>query len=266
MPSCPSDETLTGLLADTLTTAERDSLARHVEGCVPCQEKLARLTGTPDTETWRRAGHPPQGSEAEGGMVRRLKQVPPSTTAYRPGRADRPAGDSPPPADPAPAAVVSEPPAVPGYQILGELDRGGMGVVYQARQVALQRTVALKMVQNGAHAGPRELARFRAEAAVIARLQHPNIVQIYDVGEAAGRPYFALEFVAGGSLAQHLHGTPQPVRPAAQLVETLARAVHAAHANGVVHRDLKPANILLQRSAVSGQKKAACLCFLTSVL
>ena len=76
-------------------------------------------------------------------------------------------------------------------------------------------------------------------------MQHPNIVQIYDVGEAAGRPYFVLEFVAGGSLAQHLEGTPQPVRPAAQLVETLARAVHAAHTNGVIHRDLKPANILL---------------------
>jgi serine/threonine protein kinase len=125
-----------------------------------------------------------------------------------------------------------------------------MAVVYQARQVALQRTVALKMVLNGAHAGPKELARFRTEAAVIARLQHPNIVQIYDVGEAAGRPYFALEFVAGGSLAQHLHGAPQPMRPAAQMVETLARAVHAAHANGVVHRDLKPANILLSGSGV----------------
>ena len=88
---------------------------------------------------------------------------------------------------------------------------------------------------------------------MIARLQHPNIVQIYDVGEAAGRPYFVLEFVAGGSLAQHLQGTPQPVRPAAQLVETLARAVHAAHANGVIHRDLKPANILLEGSGVRGQ-------------
>jgi serine/threonine protein kinase len=120
-----------------------------------------------------------------------------------------------------------------------------MGVVYRARQVALRRTVALKMVLNGAHAGPKELARFRAEAAAIARLQHPNIVQVYDVGEAAGGPYFALEFVAGGSLARHLQGRPQPVRPAARMVETLARAVHAAHASGVVHRDLKPANILL---------------------
>jgi serine/threonine protein kinase len=134
---------------------------------------------------------------------------------------------------------------VPGFEILRELGRGGMGIVYQARQVTLQRTVALKMVLNGAHAGPKELARFRAEAGVLARLQHPNIVQIYDVGEAGGRPYFALEFVAGGSLVQYLHGKPQPIRPAAQMVETLARAVHAAHASGVVHRDLKPANILL---------------------
>src|SRR5262249_37164237 len=92
---------------------------------------------------------------------------------------------------------------------------------------------------------------FRAEAEALARLQHPNIVQIYEVGEAAGQPYFVLEFVPGGSLAQHAHGTPQPVRAAAQLVETLARAVHAAHANGVIHRDLKPANILL-REEVDG--------------
>src|SRR5262249_14026116 len=152
----------------------------------------ARLSGTPDTQRWRRAGHPPQGSEAEEGMVCRLKQVPPSSAAHRPVQADRPAGESSPAADPAPVAVASEPPAVPGYEILGELGRGGMGVVYQARQTALQRTVALKMVLNGAHTGPKELARFHAEAAVIARVQHPNIVQIYDVGEAAGRPYFAL--------------------------------------------------------------------------
>jgi serine/threonine protein kinase len=136
-------------------------------------------------------------------------------------------------------------PEVAGYEVLGLLGRGGMGVVYQARQLALDRTVALKMVLNGLQAGPRDLARFRAEAEALARLQHPNIVQIYDVGETAGRPYFVFEFVAGGSLAQHLQGKPQPVRPAAQLVETLARAVHAAHTSGVIHRDLKPANILL---------------------
>ena len=137
-------------------------------------------------------------------------------------------------------------PLVPGYKIIAEIGRGGMGVVYQALQLGLQRTVALKMVLTGFQAGPNELSRFRAEAAALARLQHPNIVQIYEVGEAAGRPYFVFEFVAGGSLAQHLHGRPQPVRAAAQLVEILARAVHAAHAHGVIHRDLKPANILLR--------------------
>jgi serine/threonine protein kinase len=244
MSFCPSDQTLSGLLADVLRTAERHNVARHVEGCAACREKLARLTGIPDTETWRRAEHPPQGSEVEERMLRRLKRVSLSSVARRLEQADKPAGDSPSATDSTPTALGSEP-TVPGFEILGELGRGGMGIVYQARQIALQRTVALKMVLNGAHAGPRELERFRAEAAVIARLQHPNIVQIYDVGEAAGRPYFALEFVGGGSLAQQLHGRPQPTRPAAQLVETLARAVHAAHANGVVHRDLKPANILL---------------------
>src|SRR6476660_3110605 len=109
------------------------------------------------------------------------------------------------------------------------------------------------MVLNGNQANAKDLARFRAEAAAIARLQHPNIVQIYDVGETAGRPYFVLEFVPGGNLAEHLQGRPQPVRAAAHLIETLARAVHAAHVNGVIHRDLKPANILLERAGVKGQ-------------
>ena len=148
-------------------------------------------------------------------------------------------------------------PEVVGYEVLGLLGRGGMGVVYQARQLGLDRTVALKMVLTGFQAGPKDLARFRAEAVALARLQHPNIVQIYDVGETAGRPYFVFEFVAGGSLAQYLQGTPQPVRPAAQLVDTLARAVHAAHAQGVIHRDLKPANILLrdEREGATGESR-----------
>jgi serine/threonine protein kinase len=131
-----------------------------------------------------------------------------------------------------------------------------MGVVYRARQLALDRTVALKMILTGAQAGPKDLARFRAEAAALARLQHRNIVQIYDVGEVEGRPYFVIEFVAGGSLAQHIHGAPQLVRPAAQLVETLARAVHAAHAGGVIHRDLKPANILLKDEREAAEDKS----------
>jgi serine/threonine protein kinase len=243
MPFCPSNEQLSDLLAETLTTTERDTLARHVEGCVSCQDKLVCLAEAPATQWWRRAGQPARGSEAEEQIVRRLKRARPPSGYAGPEHTARPAGHSP--------HTKDLMPVVPGYELLEELGRGGMGVVYKARQLALQRTVAVKMVLTGAHVGPKELVRFRAEAEVIARLQHPNIVQIYDVGEVSGRPYFVLEFVAGGSLDQHLQGRPHPVRPAAQFVETLARAVHAAHTSGVVHRDLKPANILLAVS--SGQ-------------
>jgi hypothetical protein len=153
------------------------------------------------------------------------------------------ASTQPPPGPDAPAiSIVPEP---PGYELLGELGRGGMGVVYKARQKGLGRLVALKMVLVGGHAGPEELARFRAEAEAIARLQHPNIVQIYEVNEAGGLPCFSLEFCAGGSLERRLNGTPLPPREAALLVETLARAMAAAHQKGIIHRDLKPANVLL---------------------
>jgi hypothetical protein len=146
-----------------------------------------------------------------------------------------------------PSVAPSEPPppSLPGYEIEGVLGRGGMGVVYRARHLALKRTVALKMVLAGGHAGPRELARFRIEAEAVARLAHPNIVQIHEVGEAGGHPYFALEFVEGGNLAGKLGGHPLPAREAARLVETLARAMQLAHSRNVVHRDLKPANVLL---------------------
>jgi serine/threonine protein kinase len=246
MTTCPSDEELTALLADALGAAERDALARHVEGCPTCQQRLDRWTGTPDTEMWRRAEQPPRGSGDEETVMRRLKRLPSGLAATDLTRAGRTDGPPPHAVTRGPEAVESEWPAVPGYEIVGELGRGGMGVVYKARQLGLQRTVALKMVRTGIQGGPKDLARFRAEAAAVARLQHPNIVQIHDVGEAAGRPYIVLEFVAGGSLAQHLQGRPQPVRPAAQMVGILARGVHAAHASGVIHRDLKPANILLQ--------------------
>jgi tRNA A-37 threonylcarbamoyl transferase component Bud32 len=140
------------------------------------------------------------------------------------------------------AAVGSSP---DGYEILAELGRGGMGVVYKARQTRLRRTVALKMILGGGHAGAADLERFRTEAEAIARLQHPHIVQIYEVGEHDGLPYFSLEFCAGGSLEKKLAGTPLPARAVAALVEQLAHAMQAAHDKGVIHRDLKPANVLL---------------------
>src|SRR6516162_6013626 len=138
-------------------------------------------------------------------------------------------------------------PQVPGYEVESVLGRGGMGVVYRARHLRLGRLVALKMALAGSYAGPHERERFRREAEAVAALRHPNLVQVYDAGDWAGRPYFTMELIEGGSLAQRLAGTPQPGRQAAALLATLAEAVHAAHQGGIVHRDLKPANILLTR-------------------
>ena len=136
-------------------------------------------------------------------------------------------------------------PVIPGYLIESELGRGGMGVVYKARRVRLNRIVAIKMILAGEHAGPEASVRFLAEAEVIARVQHPNIVQIFHIDEHGGLPYFEMEFLGGGSLADRLDGQPRPPRVAASLVVKLARGVAAAHLAGVVHRDIKPGNILL---------------------
>jgi WD40 repeat protein len=143
------------------------------------------------------------------------------------------------------AALAYDPPLVPGYEILEELGRGGMGAVYKARQLSLDRLVALKMIREGPGATAEERARFRTEAEAVARLQHAHVVAVYEVGEHQGWPYFALEFCAGGSLDRKLAGTPQPARQAAALVQTLAEAMQHAHEQGIVHRDLKPANVLL---------------------
>ncbi|MCI0740684.1 MAG: protein kinase [Gemmataceae bacterium] len=141
-----------------------------------------------------------------------------------------------------------------GYEIVRELGRGGMGVVYQARQKGLKRIVALKMILAGEHAGAKALGRFRAEAEAVAALQHPGIVQIYEIGEHDGKPFFSLEFVGGGSLARFIKYNRLSFRPAAALVAEVARAVHFAHEHGIIHRDLKPANILLrEESGTSGQ-------------
>jgi serine/threonine protein kinase len=145
----------------------------------------------------------------------------------------------------APRAEALAWPEVPGYAVLGQRSQGGMGVVYKALDTRLKRLVALKVIRDGAHARPEMIARFRAEATAVARLQHPHIVQIYEVGEHNGLNYLSLEFVNGPTLAQRLAGTPQPSRPAAQLVGMLARAVAAAHQHGIIHRDLKPGNVIL---------------------
>jgi eukaryotic-like serine/threonine-protein kinase len=136
-------------------------------------------------------------------------------------------------------------PHVRGYELQELLGRGGMGIVYKAWHLRLRRPVAVKMLLAGAYAQPEELERFLREAETVAGLRHANIVQVHEAGDVDGRPYFTMEFVEGGNLAQKLAGTPQPARQAAALVATVAEAVHAAHQRGIVHRDLKPGNILL---------------------
>jgi WD40 repeat protein len=147
-----------------------------------------------------------------------------------------------------PRRVVAEKrdwPEVPEYEILGELGRGGVGVVYKARDLRLGRLVALKMLGAVCAPRPETLARFRAEAESIARLRHPNIIQVYEINSCSAGPYFAMELAEGGNLAELWQDKPQPPRDLAALVAILARAIHAAHLAGIVHRDLKPANVLL---------------------
>jgi serine/threonine-protein kinase len=136
-------------------------------------------------------------------------------------------------------------PEIPGYQVEAVLGRGGVGVVYRAKHLKLNRYVALKMLLSGAFADPRELARFTRESQAVASLRHEHIVQVYDVGEFDGKPYFTTEIMEGGSLAQKLAGIPQPADKAASLLMKLATAADVAHVGGIVHRDLKPSNILL---------------------
>jgi tRNA A-37 threonylcarbamoyl transferase component Bud32 len=210
---------------------------------------MAEILTCPQGHHWEAA--PGGGPDGDTG-----KQVCPVCGALggSPAEADLMATAAPPaerqvptvsPAPPRAADGGITPPNLPGYEILGELGRGGAGVVYKARQKSLNRIVALKMLRAGIDAAPHELARFRAEAEAVARLQHPNIVQIHEVGEADGRPYFCLEYVDAGSLADRLRAHVVPPDEAAVLVEKLARAVEAAHQRGLIHRDLKPANVLL---------------------
>lgn len=133
------------------------------------------------------------------------------------------------------------------YEILGEIGRGGMGVVYRARQQSLQRTVALKMIPNAAFASSSDVARLRIEALAAARLQHPNIVPVYEVGEQDGQPWFSMQFVDGVTLSQRLANGPLSPRDAVTLLIPVVEAIGAAHRAGVLHRDLKPANILIAR-------------------
>jgi len=147
-------------------------------------------------------------------------------------------------AEPAPSPAGTLP-RLGDYELLEEVARGGMGIVYRARQVSLNRIVAVKLMRDSAPAGAEELKRFKVEAGAAAKLKHPHIVAIHEVGEQNGRHYFAMDLVEGGDLARHTREGPLPPRQAAELVATIAEAVQHAHEKGVLHRDLKPANVLL---------------------
>jgi WD40 repeat protein len=239
----PTREQLRAFLAGALSEAEQDDLCAHVERCPRCQAVLEELVVSEEGaewSSWRRCGRDPgPGGSFLGHLM----------------NSEPPAGWSAPGWNSAEAAEgVSAPeerrgrkraPVIPGYEVRGELGRGGMGVVYLARQIRLNRPCALKLIPAAEHAGPAAVARFLAEAAVVARLRHPNVVQVYGAGDHDGYPYLELEYVEGGSLAQALDGAPWSPRRAAALVEGLARAMAEAHRLRVVHRDLKPANVLL---------------------
>jgi tetratricopeptide (TPR) repeat protein len=257
---------LEGWLAEFEEAWDADRLAARVERLPPPGQPLRlpaliELVKIDLERNWQRGRHltladyltrypelgpagalPPDLVQVAEEVCRRFGQAP-ATQLVTPGGA---ATGPEPPAPPAAGAV----PCVAGYDVLGKLGQGGMGAVYRARHLRLNRVVALKVVGDAPNAPPEALVRFRQEAEMTARLQHPNIVQIYEVGEYAGGSYLALEYVDGPTLGRHVGGAPQPPRAAARLVEALARAVHYAHGRGVIHRDLKPANVLLTEAGV----------------
>jgi serine/threonine protein kinase/DNA-directed RNA polymerase subunit RPC12/RpoP len=194
-------------------------------------------------------------SKEEGGAAEPRAQPPqqppdPNATAALVHADKRPDDETLPPAgaEGAPPPLGAPLATVSGYELLEELGRGGMGVVYKARQLRPRRLVALKMILAGEHAGPEALHRFQVEAHAVARLQHPNIVQVYEVSEHNGLPYLTLEYIEGGSLSQRLARKRPTARQTATLLQQLARAVHYAHSKGIIHRDLKPGNILFAPS------------------
>jgi WD40 repeat protein len=224
---CVSADDLRAFVLGELPEEAAGAVGAHLETCPRCEAAARRLDDLTDDPAIRALRRPETGPAAAA----------PDTAV---------SGPAPSAASGAAAGPRGAVGRVGDFDLFWELGRGGMGVVYLARQRGLNRTVALKMMLAGQFAQPEHRARFLAEAESAARLQHPNVVQVFEVGTHDGLPYLALEYVAGGSLARRLTGQPWAARPAAELVETLARAVQHAHERGVVHRDLKPANILLQ--------------------
>ncbi len=239
--NCPTPADLAAFARGDLPSAAIDEVASHLEGCPSCDRAAEQLDAVVDPLA---------------AVLRGLAAAPPAdgrTGTWSAGLAAAAETVGPtsertlPPAD-------ARPRWFGGYEVLEELGRGGMGVVYKGFDPDLKRFVALKVILAGGHATPAESVRFHREAEAAARVRHPNLIQIYEIGQHDGLPFLALEYAAGGGLDRFLRGEPQPVRTAVSLVATLASAVQACHAEGVVHRDLKPANILLDGPGLAGPK------------
>ncbi len=212
-------------MALLLDDVEDPAIVAHVEDCASCQSWLEALLANGQGRLQVGRDEQRSGPNQSADLRRSLLSTPDQATQ--------------PFVEPGPL------PDVPGYEILGRLGKGGMGVVYKACHTQLRRVVALKMILAGEHAGAEQVARFHLEAEVVALLRHPHIVEIYDIGMAGGLPYIALEYLPGGSLKQLFAQGPLPARRSAELLAALAQAVHTAHLAGLVHRDLKPSNVLL---------------------
>jgi tetratricopeptide (TPR) repeat protein len=249
---------------DLVAAVSNDGL----DSCAPrqeCQETLERLTrgclapgeeSTLDAVDVARGPNPQEtkelgdNPEAAGGDDMEEAAGLDKSVDIDTSRTDAGAGDAGQASPDPGAALPARWPVVRGYDILEWLGEGGMGVVYKARHLGLNRLVALKMIRGGSQARSDSFVRFRAEAEAVGRLRHPNIIQIYDIGEADGLPFVALELLDAGSLADRLACNPQTGRQAAELMVTLAGAVRVAHEAGIIHRDLKPANVLYTSDGV----------------
>jgi serine/threonine protein kinase len=233
-PDHPDERLLRAFAAGTIGDDLLDQVAAHLRTCSPCGTKVEGfLAGDKFVDRLRVAANVSDATLSDFERARVVRAL--RRELQRSVEPARNTSGTPPP-----------PQAVGEYVILREVGRGGMGVVYQARHRELHRTVALKMILAGGFASEEHRARFRREAELAARVEHPSIVQIHEVGTHDGHPFLVMEWVDGGTLAAQLGGEAWPPHQAAGLVEMLARAIDAAHRRGVVHRDLKPSNILLQ--------------------